>query len=153
MNAEVFTSNVTRWLDYFISFFHFQQWKVAELVSKFCQMLNIPSKFCPRLSIFCQSGEISPNLGHTVYKVEKCSQFFFNHLFIGWYKKYIINVKNINNNYIKNTSHKAFRLNGGNGVGEVFQPPCNWLQKSTILQNRNFVDSEEEERKMKKWMK
>ena len=30
--------------------------------TKLCQTLNKPSKFCPRLWIFCQSGKSLPNL-------------------------------------------------------------------------------------------
>ena len=58
--------NVTRWPDYYV---HLYQWKLAQKhtkftksVSHFCQLLNIPSKYCQRLRGFCQSGEFSPNL-------------------------------------------------------------------------------------------
>ena len=36
--------------------------KIAKVGSKFCQILNIPSKDCQRLIRFCQCGEISLNL-------------------------------------------------------------------------------------------
>ena len=60
---------MTRWLDYISTFGHlhqrkFAQWhtKLAKVGLKFCQILNEPSKNCPRLWRYCQSGEISPNL-------------------------------------------------------------------------------------------
>ena len=34
----------------------------AQVGSKFCQILNMPSKNCVRVKFFCQSGEISPNI-------------------------------------------------------------------------------------------
>ena len=61
--------SVTRWLDYFPTFGHLHQWKLAQwnikianVDPKFSQMGNQPSKNCPRLWKFCQNGKISPNL-------------------------------------------------------------------------------------------
>ena len=62
-------ASVTRLLDYFSTFGHFNQWKFAqkytkfaEVGSKFCQIVNKCIKNCPSLLIFCQSGEILPIL-------------------------------------------------------------------------------------------
>ena len=55
-------SSVTRWLDYFSIFGHFQQWKLAQNCHKFAK---VGSAFCQirnELSKICQSGEILPNL-------------------------------------------------------------------------------------------
>ena len=41
--------------------------------TKFCQILNKPSKICPRLLKLCQSVEISPNLV-TLFARKKCEQ-------------------------------------------------------------------------------
>ena len=52
----------TRCLNYFNIFGHLQQWKIAKVVSKFCQKLNKPQKNCSKLLNFAQVCEISPNL-------------------------------------------------------------------------------------------
>ena len=61
--------SVTRCVEYFSKFGHLQQCefdqrhtKFTKEGSKFCVILNVPSKLCQRLVRFCQSGEISPNL-------------------------------------------------------------------------------------------
>ena len=36
--------------------------QIFQTVSKFSQILNLPSKYCQRLQRFCQNGEISSNL-------------------------------------------------------------------------------------------
>ena len=53
----------------FSTFGHLYQWKLAQWRTKFakvgpiyCQIVNKPSKNCPRLWRFNQNGEISPNL-------------------------------------------------------------------------------------------
>ena len=64
-----FVASVTRWLNYFKVCGNIQQRKLAQqhdIFAKvrltFSQILNKPSKICPRLLKLCQSGEISPNL-------------------------------------------------------------------------------------------
>ena len=68
-------SSVTRWLDYSSTFGHLYQWKLAQWHTKFAkvgprfsQIVNKPSKNCPRLWRFCQNGEILPNLVTLVRK-------------------------------------------------------------------------------------
>ena len=53
--------SVTWMLDYFSTFGHLHQWKFAQKCTKsakvgsqFCQIVNKPSKNCPRLWRFCQ---------------------------------------------------------------------------------------------------
>ena len=60
------SASVTRWLDYLLILGHLQQWKFAQwhkrltkVGSNFCHTLNKPSH---KLLIYCQNGEISPNL-------------------------------------------------------------------------------------------
>ena len=72
-------SSVTRWLDYSSTFGHLYQWKLAQWHTKFAkvgprfsQIVNKPSKNCPRLWRFCQNGEISPNLVTLATKMNKC---------------------------------------------------------------------------------
>ena len=60
---------MTSWLDCLCNIWPFAKlkiWPVAvfarNIGTKLCQTLNKPSKFCPRLWIFCQSGKSLPNL-------------------------------------------------------------------------------------------
>ena len=87
-NSSCYVNSVTRWLDYFPTFGHLQQWTFAQLCNKFakvgstfCRIRNKPLKICQRLFQFCQSGKISPNLvtlvvGPFLYRKiqQKCSQ-------------------------------------------------------------------------------
>ena len=57
-----FAISGTRWLDYFSTFGHLHQQKFAKVGQKFCQIVNKPSKNCPRLGGFCQSDEISTKM-------------------------------------------------------------------------------------------
>ena len=62
--------SVTRLLNYFKNIWPSTTMKTCPIVydifttqgSIFCQILNKPSKICPRLLRLCQNGEISPNL-------------------------------------------------------------------------------------------
>ena len=62
-------SSVTKWLDYFSTFGHLHQWKLAQWHTKFAkddpkfsQTVNKTSKYCTRHWRFYQNGEILPNL-------------------------------------------------------------------------------------------
>ena len=62
-------ASVTRWIDYFSCFFSFIAMKSSPMACtnyqislKFCQLLNIHSKYCPRLWVIYHGNEISPNL-------------------------------------------------------------------------------------------
>ena len=68
-HSACLANSVTRWLDYFSIFGHWQRWKLPQECHKFAkvgaafyQIRNKPSKFCQRFLYFCQSGKISPNL-------------------------------------------------------------------------------------------
>ena len=77
---------MTRCLNYFKVCGHVQQWKFAQLHNilpkvrlKFYQILNKPSKICPRLLKLCQSAEIFPNLV-TLAAGELRGLIYFYHL-------------------------------------------------------------------------
>ena len=69
LGSALVIPSVTRWLAYYSKFGHLHQWKLAQWHTKFAkvgprffQIVNKPSKNCPRLWRFWQNGKISPNL-------------------------------------------------------------------------------------------
>ena len=87
--GKISETSVTRWLNYVKVFGHLQQWKLAQrknifpvVGSKFCQVLNKPSKNCPIIKIVPKRWNFAKS-GHTVsdllyYKEWKCP-YIFNH--------------------------------------------------------------------------
>ena len=78
---------MTRWIDNFSTFGHLHQGtfsqphtKFAKLCPKFPQILNIPSKNCPRLKILPKWRNVAKS-GHTGCE-RSCLQIFYRHLVI-----------------------------------------------------------------------